>query len=105
MNTSYIRTGNIIASVEKNKDGGPKEVLKFDSCNKAKKESYKMQQANGGLGAGYMIKISENKVYKPKPLRRKKGFKSMLDTDLVSDLLVDMVREKVIVELGRRSKK
>ena len=101
MNTAYIREGNVITSTETNKDGGPKEVLKFDSCNKAKKESMKMQKANGGLGAGYVSTVSEEKEYIPKS-KPGKTFKSMDLSVVEEEFLAALAMSR---HINRRSKK
>lgn len=46
--TKYKRIGRIISNLE------PKVVEEFASINKAKKESRRLQEANGGLGCGYV---------------------------------------------------
>lgn len=48
--TKYIRKGRVITRI----DVDPPDVLAFDSVNKAKAESLKLQKANGGLGAGFV---------------------------------------------------
>lgn len=54
METKFIRRGKTIETlngpdVESTYEG-------FKSLNKAKKESHKLQQANGGLGQGSLVK-------------------------------------------------
>ena len=46
MNTKFIRKGRVIKNIEDNSS------KKFEFINQAKRESHKLQMANGGLGNG-----------------------------------------------------
>lgn len=53
--TLYTRKGKTIRNIAENTSET------FPSKNKAKKESVKLQRANGGLGMGSLIVLPENK--------------------------------------------
>ena len=64
MKTQYLRLESTIfvcsdhsLTPAKDEDGNPVVHLDAKSINKAKKESRRLQQANGGLGRGYVAVI------------------------------------------------
>lgn len=50
--TLYSRKGKTIKNIAENKSET------FESINRAKKESHKLQLSNGGLGMGSLVAIS-----------------------------------------------
>lgn len=61
MKTMFVRRGHVIETLHfiDGIDGSTREVFETNgkpSINKAKKESHRLQMANGGLGIGSLVR-------------------------------------------------